>query len=85
MSKITEVILSDGYLLKVLFDNKQAAIIDMKKKLNTARFSELRDEKVFSAGKTDGKSVHWPGGLSIAVSEIMEMVTKGEQVRGPSL
>ncbi len=76
MRKITEVLLSDGYMVTVLFDNKQAVIIDMKKKLNTARFSELRDEKVFNSAKTDGKSVQWPGGVSIAVSEIMEIVTK---------
>jgi hypothetical protein len=48
--------------------------IDMKKKLHTARFSELRNKQVFNEARTDGHSVNWPGGISIAISEIMEMV-----------
>ncbi|SMD04428.1 DUF2442 domain-containing protein [Sporomusa malonica] len=76
MGKITEVILGDDYLVTVRFDNNHSVTINMKKKLHTARFSELRDKQVFNAAKTDGKSVHWPGGISIAISEIMEIVIK---------
>jgi len=76
MRKITEVILSANYLVTVRFDNNQSVNIDMKEKLYTVRFSELRNEQVFNAARTDGKSIHWPGGLSIAISEIMEIITK---------
>lgn len=76
MKKITKVTLSADYLVTVQFDNSQAVTVDMKKKLHTIRFSELRDEQVFYAAKTDGKAIHWPGGISIATSEIMEIATQ---------
>lgn len=64
------------YLVIILFDNGHSVTIDMKAKLHTVRFSELRDIQVFRAAKTDGKSVNWPGGISIALSEIMEILGK---------
>jgi len=76
MGKITHVSLGEDYLLTVHFDNSHSVTIDMKKKLHTARFSELRALELFQAVKTDGKSVLWPGGISIAISELMEIVTK---------
>ena len=76
MGKITGVSFGNDYLVTVRFDNNHLVTIDMKKKLHTARFSELRDEQVFQAVKTDGKSVYWPGGIAISISEIIEIVTK---------
>lgn len=73
MQKIKEVILGTDYQVIVFFDNHHSVSIDMNAKLHTARFSELRNKQVFNAAKTDGKSIHWPGGLSIAISEIMEI------------
>lgn len=76
MRKILEVILSADYLVTVQFDQNQFVTINMKKKLHTARFSELRNKQVFNEARTDGHSVNWPGGISIAISEIMEMVAE---------
>jgi len=76
MGKITDVILGEDYLLMVCFDNSHSVTIDMKKKLHTARFSELRNRDIFQAAKTDGKSVLWPGGISISISELIEIITK---------
>ena len=76
MGKITEVILEEGYSVTVRFDDKPPVTVDMGKKLHTARFSELRDRLMFSEVKTDGKTVYWPGGISITISEIMEIVSK---------
>ncbi|MDR3590804.1 MAG: DUF2442 domain-containing protein [Negativicutes bacterium] len=76
MGKITAVSTDQNYLVTVCFDNNHSVTIDMKKKLHTARFSELRNEPVFAAAKTDGKSIHWPGGISISIGEIMEIITK---------
>ena len=76
MGKITEVTFAKDYLVAVRFDNNHLVMLDMKKKLHTARFSELRDEQVFQAVKTDGKSIYWPGGIAITISEIIEIVTK---------
>jgi len=74
MSKITAAIPGDDYLLTICLDNNHSITLDIKNKLHTIRFSELRDKQVFNAAKTDGKQVYWPSGLSIAVNEIMEIV-----------
>lgn len=76
MGKIAAVIPGDNYCLTVRLDNNNAVTIDLKRKLFTVRFSELRDEDVFRAAATDGELVYWPGGLSIDIGEIMEIVVK---------
>ena len=76
MGKITAVVPGEDYLVTVHFDNNNFVTIDMKGKLCTARFSELRDKQVFGAVKTDGKAVYWPGGISMSISEIIEVVTR---------
>ena len=76
MGKIKEIAIGADYQVTVHFDNNHSVIIDMNTKLHTARFSELRNKQVFNAARTDGKSIHWPGGISIAISEILEIVTK---------
>lgn len=76
MAKITSVIPGDEYLLTVRLDNNNSVTIDLKKKLLTIRFSELRDKVVFRAAKTDGRSVYWPGGFSLDLDEIMETAVK---------
>lgn len=76
MGKIKEILIGADYQVIVRFDNSHSVTIDMNTKLHTARFSELRNRQVFIAASTDGKSIHWPGGISIAISEIMEIITK---------
>ena len=76
MEKITEVILGEEYQLTIRFDNHQSVSIDMKNKLHTARFSEIRNKQRFDMVKTDGKLVYWPDGISLSISEIMENVAK---------
>ncbi len=74
--KIFKVVSAADYCITICFDNNHSVTLDMKGKLQTARFSGLRNEQVFRAAQTDGKSVHWPGGTSMAVSEIIELVGK---------
>jgi len=74
--KIIKAVPVDDYCITVCFDNNDSVTLDMKGKLKTVRFSGLRSEQVFSAVRTDGKSVHWPGGISMAVSEIIELGEK---------
>lgn len=74
--RITEVIPGSDYLLTVQLNDNKMITIDMKKKLHTVRFAELSDQQVFKAAATDGKTVYWPSGLSLEVSEILEMGLK---------
>jgi hypothetical protein len=53
----------------------------MQEKLQTLRFSNLRQIVVFEAGETDGKGVQWPGGISLSISEILELATGGNKGR----
>jgi hypothetical protein len=76
MGKIIEVIAGDDYLLTVRLENNNIIILNMKKKLHTIRFSEIRDRKVFGLAATDGKAIYWPGGLSLTLNEIMEIAVK---------
>lgn len=76
MGKITAVISGEDYLLTVRLDNGSSVTVDLKKKLFSVRFAELRDEKIFRAAATDGKTVYWPGGLSLDLGEIMEIAAK---------
>lgn len=78
MARIAEVTAGDDYLLTVRLDDGGTVTVDLKRKLFAARFSELRDRQVFAAARSDGKAVHWPGGLSLAVGELMEMAAKQE-------
>ncbi len=66
----------DDYLLPVYLDNGHSLLVDMKKKLFTARFSELRDKQVFTATRTDGKVIYWPEGPSLTIGELVELVAK---------
>lgn len=76
MAKILEVIPGADYFVTVRFDNNHMVVLDMKKKLDTLRFSELRDKTLFTVATTDGRFINWPCGISISVSEIMEILTK---------
>lgn len=76
MAKITSVVPGEDYFLTIRLDNSHSLTLDMKRRISTIRFSELRDEAVFRAAKTDGKAVYWPGGFSLDLGEIMEIAGK---------
>jgi Protein of unknown function (DUF2442). len=76
MTKITSVSVGDDYLLTVRLNNNRTVTVDLKQKLHTVRFSELKDKELFRAVRTDGKAVYWPGGTSLAISELLELAAK---------
>jgi hypothetical protein len=73
VKKITEVIATVDYQVTINFDNNESLVLDMKGKLHTARFSDLKDATRFTAAKTDGRSISWPGGISLSISELLEI------------
>lgn len=73
MKKISTVNAAADYKITLCFDNDEILMFDMKGKLHTARFSDLKDLNRFYAVKTDGRSIFWPGGVSISISELMEL------------
>ena len=73
--KILKVIPNGEYRITVCFNNHHSVTMDMKGKLHTARFSGLRNEELFNLVTTDGRAILWAGGISIAVSEILEIIS----------
>ncbi len=61
------------YLIRVRFDNGTALTLDMKPKLKTMRFQQLRDEKLFCSAVTDGQCIRWNEFIEISVTEIFEI------------
>jgi hypothetical protein len=74
--KILRVVPNNGQYITAYFDNNHSIKIDMKDKLQTARFSNLRNMELFMAPKTDGRAILWSGGISIGISELMEMASR---------
>ena len=74
--KILKVVPDDGRFITAYFDNNHWIKVDMKDKLQTARFSNLRNVELFMAPKTDGRAILWSGGISIGISELMEMASR---------
>jgi len=63
----------ENYLMEVRFDNGNAVILDMKSKIQTARFWQLRDKKLFEVATTDGTSIRWNEFTEIYVGEIFDI------------
>lgn len=76
MEKITRIVTAPGYQVYVYFENNDIIILDLKEKINTVRFSDLRKLNRFIAASTDGRAVIWPGGISISIGEIKELAKK---------
>lgn len=78
MKKIVSVIAVGNDQIRINFDNDESLLLDMKGKLLTARFSDLQDASRFTAVKTDGRSMFWPGDVSISINELMELIAAVE-------
>lgn len=74
--KIITVSPAADYHIAVCFDNNHMVTLDMREKLQTLRFSDLRSEQMFRGVQTDGKALYWSGGISMSISEILELVAK---------
>lgn len=74
--KIITVSPAAAYHVIIGFDNNHMVTLDMREKLQTLRFSNLRNEQTFRDVQTDGKALYWPGGISMSISEILELVAK---------
>lgn len=73
MPEIVSFETMSNYLLKVSFNNGSTVILNMKPKLNTIRFQQLQDKKMFNSAVTDGYSIRWSELMEISVTEIFEM------------
>lgn len=76
MSYIKTVIPKDDYKLEVLLDNGNVIILCFEDRLNTLRFSPLRNKDLFSQATTNGSFIQWQMQIEISIAEVFEWVQK---------
>lgn len=59
-----------NYTLKIIFDNKEIRIFDVKPYIKGSWCSKLKDLSYFSMVKPDGFTVSWPDGQDICPDEL---------------
>ena len=84
MAKIKDVETRKGYRLLVELDNGNVIFVNMADKIETVRFYDLRNEKLFEQVETDGYSLYWDfGRIMISLTEIFAM-TRGNNTASNS-
>lgn len=63
----------NNYTIKVRFNNGIILTLDMKRKLETMRFQQLKDKELFCSAATDGYCIRWNEFIEISVTEIFEI------------
>ncbi len=75
MSFIIDVSVYEDYKLLIELENGNSIILDMESKLDTLRFSILKNYDCFKSVKTDGCSVYWKNGMvRLSFNEILQML-----------
>lgn len=74
--KIRDVSFEKDYKIEVLLNNGHKVIYNMKPKLETARFLELRNMGLYKKGIVKkGKSIYWNVNTELTLAEIMMGIT----------
>ena len=60
MIKIKKIDILDDYQLKLLFDNNEIKVFDLKPYLDKGVFQELKDKNYFKLVKNKGYYIEWP-------------------------
>jgi hypothetical protein len=75
MSFIKTIMPLNDWRLFVEMETGSVMVVDMSRKLDTARYGDLRDETLFRSVTTDGDAISWGHGrITITVRELMETV-----------
>lgn len=74
MAKIRDVEAKYGYRLLIELDNGNVIYLNLADKVETVRFYDLKDVKLFDEVETDGYSIYWDyKRIVISLSEIFEI------------
>lgn len=74
--KIRDVSFEKDFEIRILLNNGHKIIYNMKPKLETARFLDLKDIDLFKKGTVKkGKSIYWNDSTELTLDEIMMGVT----------
>lgn len=64
------VTVQGDYTLKVIFDNGETKIFDVKPYIKGSWYSQLKNFSYFSLAKADGFTIIWPEGQDICPDEL---------------
>lgn len=79
MSYIKAVVPMKDHRLFMDMESGSSVIVDLSVKLDTMKYKDLADERIFRSAKTDGDYVVWGDGrVKITVKELMDVVLIGE-------
>jgi hypothetical protein len=70
--RVTKVKAVDNYQLEITFTNGEIKIFNMKPYLNTGKFTELKDEKIFASVVSTMGSIQWQNGLDLCPDTLYE-------------
>lgn len=68
--KAIDVQVLNDYRLKIVFDNKEEKIFDVKPYFKFKIFEELKNEQEFKKVKISGLSIEWENGADICPDEL---------------
>lgn len=74
MARISYVEAKAAHRLLVELDTGMVLYVNMADKIETCRFLDLKDDKVFNDVQTDGSAIYWCDGfISMTLNEIYQL------------
>ncbi|WP_349947437.1 hypothetical protein ABFV83_02855 [Lacrimispora sp. BS-2] len=73
-SKIIRVEAFDGDTFGITLDSGHTILLELRDRIHEPAFAALIASGDFCKPCTDGENLCWPGGMSIALKEILEML-----------
>jgi len=80
-----DVFPEEDYVLKIIFDNGDIRLFDVKPYIRGEWYGKLADRQYFRAVKTDGFTVVWPDGQDLCPDEIYDLGITVDPVTPPSI
>ena len=68
-----EVYPQRDYMLRIVFDNGEVRVFDVKPYIRGEWYGQLADEAYFRAAKPDGFTVVWPDGQDLCPDELYQL------------
>ena len=72
--KITNVGALDGDSFGITLESGHAILLELGNRIREPAFAALIESGDFCKPYTDGKQLYWPGGVSLTLKEILDML-----------
>ncbi len=72
--RIVRVEAFDGDTFGITLESGHTVLLELEHRIKEPAFATLIESRDFCKPYTDGKAICWPGGVSISLEEILEML-----------